>query len=69
MKIKNWLSNFHGITCIISSLPIDYTIGFTPIVRKCCSLKPERFIGEKKIVNNSDEVKFLKDIKSKEANI
>jgi len=50
------------------SLPINSTIGFTPIERKSCSLKPGILIGEI-IVNHSDEVKFLKNIESKEANI
>lgn len=53
----------------VLSLPIDSTIGFNPMARNWNSSKPLRLIGEKQIVNHSDEVMFLKNIKSKEANI
>jgi len=39
------------------------------MARNWNSSKPLRLIGEKQIVNHSDEVKFFKNIKSKEANI
>ena len=63
----NGLSNLHGITCIISLLPIDSIIGFTPIERNCCSLKAGRLIGAN-FVNHSEVVNLLTSKINKERN-